>query len=305
MAGLVVLEKMVMLVLLMMVGFVAAKGKWVDESFGQKASFLVANVFIVATILASVVGMEPLFSGRELVVSVVAVFILFAIGGVLGWICAKLLPLSPGDRTAAWLSVFFMNNVFIGFPVVEALFGQNAVFCSALTGLPFNLLLFSMGVSRLRAGQGRGRVRLREVFSPALIATLVSIVFFLGQIPFPQLVADTVQTLGGATVPLSMLIIGISLSRVPVKEAITDWRAYVVSLVRLILCPLVVWGVLRLFVSGTVLGVLTVIAACPSGAMITILSLRYGVDETFATRVNFVSTVLCAGTLPLVTHILL
>ena len=47
------------------------------------------------------------------------------------------------------------------------------------------------------------------------------------------------------------------------------------------------------------------IAACPSGAMITILSLRYGVDETFATRVNFVSTVLCAGTLPLVTHILL
>ena len=305
MAGLVVLEKMVMLVLLMLVGFLAAKGKWVDESFGQKASFLVANVFIVATILASVVGMEPLFSGRELVVSVVAVFILFAIGGVLGWICAKLLPLSPGDRTAAWLSVFFMNNVFIGFPVVEALFGQNAVFCAALTGRPFNLLLFSMGVSRLRAGQGRGRVRLREVFSPALIATLVSIVFFLGQIPFPQLVADTVQTLGGATVPLSMLIIGISLSRVPVKEAITDWRAYVVSLVRLILCPLVVWGVLRLFVSGTVLGVLTVIAACPSGAMITILSLRYGVDETFATRVNFVSTVLCAGTLPLMTHILL
>ena len=91
----------------------------------------------------------------------------------------------------------------------------------------------------------------------------------------------------------------------PIREALTDWRAYVVSLVRLILCPLVVWGVLRLFVSGTVLGVLTVIAACPSGAMITILSLRYGVDETFATRVNFVSTVLCAGTLPLVTHILL
>lgn len=305
MAGLVVLEKMVMLVLLMVVGFLAAKGKWVDEAFGQKASFLVANVFIVATILASVVGMEPLFSGRELVVSVVAVFILFAIGGVLGWICAKLLPLSPGDRTAAWLSVFFMNNVFIGFPVVEALFGPSAVFCAALTGLPFNLLLFSLGVSRLRAGQGRGRVRLKEVFSPALVATLVSIVFFLGQIPFPQLVADTVQTLGGATVPLSMVIIGISLSQVPIREALTDWRAYVVSLVRLILCPLVVWLVLRLFLEGTTLGVLTVIAACPSGAMITILSLRYGVDETFATRVNFVSTVLCAGTLPLMTHVLL
>ena len=305
MAGLVVLEKMVMLVLLMLVGFLAAKGKWVDESFGQKASFLVANVFIVATILASVVGMEPLFSGEELVLAVAAVFVLFSIGGILGWVCARLLPLTPGDRTAAWLSVFFMNNVFIGFPVVEALFGPSAVFCAALTGLPFNLLLFSLGVSRLRAGQGRGRVRLKEVFSPALVATLVSSVFFLGQIPVPQLVADPVQTLGGATVPLSMVIIGISLSQVPIREALTDWRAYVVSLVRLILCPLVVWLVLRLFLEGTTLGVLTVIAACPSGAMITILSLRYGVDETFATRVNFVSTVLCAGTLPLVTHVLL
>ena len=147
MAGLVVLEKMVMLVLLMVVGFLAAKGKWVDEAFGQKASFLVANVFIVATILASVVGMEPLFSGEELVLAVVAVFVLFAIGGILGWVCARLLPLTPGDRTAAWLSVFFMNNVFIGFPVVEALFGPSAVFCAALTGLPFNLLLFSLGVS--------------------------------------------------------------------------------------------------------------------------------------------------------------
>ena len=50
------------------------------------------------------------------------------------------------------------------------------------------------------------------------------------------------------------MIIGISLSQVPIREALTDWRAYGVSLVRLILCPLAVWAVLRLFVGGTVLG---------------------------------------------------
>ena len=49
-------------------------------------------------------------------VSVVAVFILFAIGGVLGWICAKLLPLSPGDRTAAWLQVpYLLWTAFAGY----------------------------------------------------------------------------------------------------------------------------------------------------------------------------------------------
>ena len=174
MAGWVALEKMVMLVLLMLVGFAAAKAQWVDSAFSQKTSRLVANVFIVATILSSVVGVQPLLTGGEMAVVVAAVFVLFAIAGVLGWVCARLLPLSQGDRTAAWLSVFFMNNVFVGFPVVEALFGESAVFCASLTTLPFNLLLFSLGVSRLRAGQGQGRVTLREVFSPALVVSSLS-----------------------------------------------------------------------------------------------------------------------------------
>ena len=290
MAGWVALEKMVMLVLLMLVGFAAAKAQWVDSAFSQKTSRLVANVFIVATILSSVVGVQPLLTGGEMAVVVAAVFVLFAIAGVLGWVCARLLPLSQGDRTAAWLSVFFMNNVFVGFPVVEALFGESAVFCASLTTLPFNLLLFSLGVSRLRAGQGQGRVTLREVFSPALVGTLAG---------------DTIKTLSGATVPLSMIVIGISLSRVPMGQALRDGKAYVVSLVRLLLCPLLVWLVLGLFLEGTTLGVLTVIAACPSGAMVSILSIRYGVDDTFASRVNFLSTILCAVTLPVVTSFLL
>ena len=273
MAGWVALEKMVMLVLLMLVGFAAAKAQWVDSAFSQKTSRLVANVFIVATILSSVVGVQPLLTGGEMAVVVAAVFVLFAIAGVLGWVCARLLPLSQGDRTAAWLSVFFMNNVFVGFPVVEALFGESAVFCASLTTLPFNLLLFSLGVSRLRAGQA--------------------------------LVGDTIKTLSGATVPLSMIVIGISLSRVPMGQALRDGKAYVVSLVRLLLCPLLVWLVLGLFLEGTTLGVLTVIAACPSGAMVSILSIRYGVDDTFASRVNFLSTILCAVTLPVVTSFLL
>ena len=134
---------------------------------------------------------------------------------------------------------------------------------------------------------------------------MVAIAIFLFQIPVPELIGDTIQTLSGATVPLSMIIVGISLSQVPMAQALRDWKAYGVSLVRLILCPIVVYLVLSLFLEGTPLGVLTVIACCPSGAMITILCLRYGLDDTFASRVNFLSTILCAVTLPVMTSLLL
>ena len=237
MAGLVALEKMVMLVLLMLVGFVAAKAKWVDSAFSQRASHLVANVFIVATILSSVVGVEPQMAGKELLVVVVSVFFVFGVGGVLGFVVSRLLPLPQQDWTVAWLSVFFMNNVFIGFPVVEALFGQSAVFCASLSNLPFNLLLFSIGVSRLRAGQGRGRVTLREVLSPALVGTLAAIVLFLFQIPLPSLVADTIRTLGGATVPLSMLVVGIQLGSRNISTVIHNRNLVLTSILKMIFWP--------------------------------------------------------------------
>ena len=307
MAGLVVLEKMIMLVILMMVGFGAAKARWVDAAFNQVASKLMTNVFIACTIAGSVMNVEPLLSGGELLLAIGAIFLTFLIGGAIGWVVSRCLKLKGHERNVAWLSIFFMNNVFVGFPVVEAVFGPDAIFCASLSNLPFNLLLYTIGVANLRAGEGRGRVKFREIFSIPLIATFVAIVLFLTRLPVPKLVADVVTTLGSATVPMSMLIIGISLSRVPIKEALGDCRAYAVSLTRLILCRVAAWLVMGLFLphDGTILGVYTVTAACPSAAMITILSIRFGADDSFASKINFLSTVLSAVTLPLVTYFLL
>ena len=307
MTWLIVLEKMIMLVLLMLVGFGCAKAGWVDGEFSQKASRLVMNVFVVGLIVSSVVNTEPIMTNGELAVAVASVFLVFFLGGILGWLAARLLRFQGRDRNVAWLSVFFMNNVFIGFPVVEALFGGEAIFCASLSNLPFNLLLYTVGVAYLQAGEGRGRVKLREVFSIPLVATLLAIVLFLFQVPVPELVVDTCKTLGAATVPVSMIIVGISLSHVPIREALLDGKAYAVSLVKLILCPLVTWGVLRLFLDpgSLVFGVLVVIAACPSAAMITILSVRFGADDTLASKIKFLSTVLSAVTLPLMTYLLL
>lgn len=304
MAG-IVLEKMGMLVLLMIVGFGCAKAGWIDGAFSQKASRLVMNVFLPATILTSALGGGESMTWGELALAGAAVFVMFFLGGGLGWVAARMLPFSGRDRNVAWMSVFFMNNMFIGVPVVQALFGDRAVFCASLTNLPFNLLLYTVGVASLRTGVGR--VRFREVLTPPLLATLAAVGLYLSGLPLPALAADTLSALGAVTVPLSMVVVGVSLSHVPMREAFLDGRAWVVSLVRLLLCPLAAWWVLGLFLpaEGLTLGVLTVIAACPSAAMVTILSVRFGADDSLASRINFLSTLLCAGTLPVITWLLL
>lgn len=305
MAGLV-LEKMGMLILLMLVGFGCAKAGWIDDSFSQKASRLVLNVFIPSTILTAALGTGEPMSGGEVLLAIGAAFVTFFLGGLLGWLAAR--PLPREDRAVAWLSVFFMNNMFIGFPVVQALFGEGAIFCASLSNLPFNLLLYTLGVSCLRADAGQGRsFRLREAVTPPLVATLAGVALFFGGCSLPLLVEDTLSTLGAVTVPLSMVVVGVSLSHVPIRRALLDGRAWCICLVRLLLCPLAAWWVLGLFLpaESLALPVLTVIAACPSAAMITILSVRFGGNDGLASRINFLSTLLCAVTLPLVTCFLL
>ncbi len=307
MAAGIVLEKMLMLVLLMLIGFGCAKAGWIDSAFSQKASRLVMNVFLPATILNAALGGAGSMTRGELAVAAAAVFVMFFLGGGLGWLAARILPFQGRDRSIAWLSVFFMNNMFIGFPVVQALFGDRAVFCASLSNLPFNLLLYTVGVASLRAGEGRGKLRFREILTPPLLATLAAVVIFLTGLTLPALAADTLSALGAVTVPMSMVVVGVSLSHVPMKQALLDGRSWGVSLVRLLLCPLAAWLVLGLFLPGDslTLGVLVIISACPSAAMITILSVRFGADDALASKINFLSTILCAVTLPVITWLLL
>lgn len=204
------------------------------------------------------------------------------------------------------MSILFMNNVFIGFPVIEALFGQGAVFCASLSNIPFNILLYSLGVAKLCGTGGQRTLRIRQMFSAPLIATLVAVLLFLVKIPVPTVLADTLSTLGGATVPMSMLIIGTSLNAISIKKAVSDWRVYILSLARLVVCPVLVWLVLRLFLTDPLmLGIIVVISACPSATMLTILSVQFGADDALASKTIFVSTLLSALTLPLITWLLL
>jgi len=132
----------------------------------------------------------------------------------------------------------------------------------------------------------------------------LSVVLLLSRIHVPAVIADTISTLAGATIPLSMLIIGTSLGAISVRAALTDWRVYAVSAVRLLVCPLLTWLVLRPFVSGVLLGIPVLLAACPSAMVVTALCLQYERSDAFASKCIFLSTVLSAVTIPLLIWLL-
>lgn len=294
--------KMAVLFVLLLIGYACARLKLVGPEFNKGLSKLVMNVFLAATILDSVINKELSMTGGEIVFAIAmsTLAVLISIG--IAYITPTILGIKNGDRGMYRLLVAFMNTAFVGYPVVTAVFGEEQLFLASLSNIPFNLLLYTVGIMMLSKKDGEsGGFKLKKAINAPIIATLTAVLIFSLRIPIPSIIDDIFGTLASATVPLSMMCVGISLGPVSVKEALTQPRLYVLSLVRLVVCPLAVWFVLHFFISDPVmLGVIVALMATPTAIVCTILGLEYGRDGIESSEEIFISTALSMVTIPLI-----
>ena len=299
-----IIGKMAVLVLLMLTGYGCARIGLTGPAFNQKVTPVVLNVLLVATILNSVISAETVADGVVLLEYLAAFFAMFGISLLVAWLFARLLRRNRDDEGVLRLTMMFPNNAFVGFPVVAAVFGEQAVFYAAISNIPFNVLLYTIGTAQLRR-TGKGGVEWKRIFTPPLIATLIAAALYVARIPVPHVIRETVSMLSGATIPMSMLVVGTSLGGIPVRKAFGSPRVYAAVAVRLLVVPLAAWAVLRLFFTDPVmLGIPVLIAACPTAMIITALCIVNGKDETLASEIIFTSTVLCAVTMPFLAWLL-
>jgi hypothetical protein len=74
----------------------------------------------------------------------------------------------------------------------------------------------------------------------------------------------------------------------------------------LIVCPLLVYFVLRWFIDDPLLlGIATVLCAMPVATNATMLCIEYGGNELLASRGVFISTLLSLVTIPLMVYFLI
>lgn len=301
----VLIEKMALLVMLLALGYLCARLKLVGPEFNKGLSKLVINVFLAGMILSSVINKKLEMTGGDVAFGLLMMTLSMLICVGIGWLSPTLLRIKDGDKGMYRILAAFMNNGFMGFPLVAAVYGENTVFFASLSNIPFNLLLYTVGVMLLQKGDKNTKFSIKSVINVPIVATLIAVVIFIFEIPMPKLVDDVADTLSAATVPLSMMCVGLSLGSVSLKEALMQPRLYGISLVRLLICPLAVWLVLRIFITNPViLGTIVILSACPSAIICTILGIQYGRDGVESSEAIFISTMLSMITIPLLISVL-
>lgn len=296
-----VFDQMLVMLIMLLVGVVCAKTGVIDAEGNKKITSFTLAVPQSCMILASAINIEFEIHAAKLAAVFFSGFVMYGVLVALG----ALVWLALGKRNTlrelfAFMTVF--GNVgFMGLPVVQALFGGEAVLYAALFNVPFNLLAYSVGAAMLRGELGGGAFNWKVLVTPPMVSTYVAILLLFVHIHIPTPIESAVDYMGNMIVPLSMIIIGASLGDMPLKKALGDGRCYLFAAFRLLVVPAAVFFVMGLFVHDElVLGTMTVQAAMPVAAISAMLALQYGRNAEFASKTVFITTLLSTLTIPLI-----
>ena len=203
----------------------------------------------------------------------------------------------------------FANVGFIGYPVTQAIFGDEAIFYTCVFNLPFNFLAFSVGVvfiqksAALMRGEDvsgvKAAISWKTLLTPCLVTSIIAIILAFTGIKAPAIIGDTCKMLGDITTPAALMVIGSSLADMPVKEMFSNGKIYLFAAFRLLILPMAVFFLYRMFVTDTLLlGVCVIISAMPVATNGTMLCLQYNADEKLMAQGTFITTLASLVTIP-------
>ncbi|MGN0242555.1 MAG: AEC family transporter [Lachnospiraceae bacterium] len=298
-----VLSTMLELFAVLILGYALGKRGVIDSDGNKMLSRLIVLVTSPLLIISSVSG-EELSADTSMVWKALVIgFLFYAAAPLLGWIFVKMMHVAPEDGAVYQLMYVFSNAAFLGFPVLRVVLGEEAIFYAAIINIWFNVMLYSYGVVVLARSTGKEntRVEWKRMINPGIISALLALLLHVFHISLPSTVQDFCSMVGEITIPLSMLVIGVSLSFENVVEMFRNKKMYFYCVVRLLILPAITWIVLGLFIQDSYLQtIFTVIAAMPAATLTVVLSNEYGGNTTLAANGVFLSTLFSIITIPLI-----
>lgn len=300
-------EVMITLFAIAVVGYAAGKMKYMGGEFDRKLSSLVINWTCPALILSSAMTGE-LPDRRYIIPLLLISAFTYVVLTALAWGLARLLTKRVEQRGIVAFALVFGNVGFMGYPVVDAIFGHQAVFYAAVLNVVNTFAIFTVGTMMITGGEGADRKHFNKKVlysTPMLAAYLSMLIVALGIDNVPGFISQPLTMIGNITVPAALLIIGSSMSQLPLRALLGTRVIYATTLLRLCLLPVGVHFLcLALGFDPYVTYINTVVIAMPVATYGTILCLKYNRDTTLITEMTFTTTLLSILTIPVVALLL-
>jgi len=189
-----------------------------------------------------------------------------------GYLTFRLVPVRYRETV---FSGFLGNTGFMGYPVVQAILGQEALPLAVIYEQTHSFMVLSIWVHK----------NARSFINPPLVAMLLALV--LKRAPLPQFFTDACKLVGNSTSPLAMLFVGLNV------ELDFNWRALIAAGIKLALVPAMALALtLVLPVAGDIRSAFIIQSAMPTMVASVVYGAEIGLDVQKLSRNVVVSTLL-------------
>lgn len=294
----VIVSQIAVLFLIIVFGFFARKRNIISGDMTKKLSELILQVTQPLLIITSF-NFEL---SKEMLRNVGLIFLLSVGIHVFSMVVSQILYFRYPDNIKSVLKyvTVFSNCGFMGFPVLESIFGSIGIFYGSIYVIPFNILTLSYGVMVFTGKNDKDTLK-KILVHPVIISVAAGMILFLLQLKLPAPLYNAASMVGSMTSPLSMLIVGALLANMPIKKMFLGFPVYYGSIVRLIFLPVLVMAALRFFaLPDDILRTCVILTAMPAAVNTVIFAEKYGGDAELASRFVGISTMLSVFTIPLI-----
>ena len=282
-----VFSKVLSIFLIIGVGFLANRRGILPESSNQ---FLVDLLILITSpcmILTSIAGKE--LTADTLLLTVQAFvcadlyFLLLSLAGYT--LFGKILRFSPHDDIPVYVMIFVsMNCGFMGFPLTLSLFGDDILYIMVIINISHTFYLYPFGELQLklycgnssdsddrsegseRSQRSRHLRSLRNAASaaanPCTLAAVAGLILLIVGIHLPEFLFSGMEMIGDATVPLSMLLVGMKLGNSNFRRLFQNRRLLLTAGLRMFVLPVIMFLIVNPLPLATDLKVALIFASC-------------------------------------------
>ena len=146
----ILLQQMLAMLIFMLIGYILRKSGHLDQSGMNSLSFIIVNIGNPCMLISGAISRAEAPSGRMLLLTVILCFFVYGFTILCGLFVPRLLGTEPEDRGVYRVMLIFSNIGFMGFPLIRAMYGAEALLYASLFTIPFNFLIYTYGSSILQ-----------------------------------------------------------------------------------------------------------------------------------------------------------
>ena len=310
----IITDQIAILGILVLIGIIASKTGIIAVPVKDGLAKIIINITLPLLVLTGISGMDVSVSLlKNSIFTLLFSFLMVVFMGLIGFLSSRLIKLPPKSSSVHLVHTMFGNIVYLGFPLINALFpGGEALYYAMLFHLVTSSVMWTFGISTLQGGIGTSGLHgMKKLLNVNTLAFVLGFLMLTFSLRLPPVMESSLGGLGKTTIYLSMLYIGAMLAGVSWKQAIFSLQSYLLAWNKLILIPLIgllMYKGLEQFFSfpqdKLAAMVILLESAMPCMANIVVLAKVYGADDKMATQNVFITTLLSILSLPAIFFVL-